>query len=654
MNEPVPIPRTNNPLFPLPPDYDELGSEGQREARVNACRLWQLPGTPEERAENRVASTFFFDSYYLKPDPDAFFDSGFYDQEPLPTPSFHWDLSRMWATNRLNVALAPRGGAKTSHCQKDMALCLITAPRYSFAYATSTHPNARLTGSRIRDICYYNSRVSDDFCPHYGVDKLRPPRGNKDTATEHFYLTNGSWLRCVSVNTRLRGLRPRRFRLDDPEFDAKASTSMQALRDATETLVFKVALPMVLRANTGLDWVGTFVSKRHLLWHAMLLTQTPDGPRASDPRFDYWARLIIRACHEDPETGRLISCWPHMWPSDAEERASLNLSPDTLTLPELRDKLGPLTFNGEMMGKPGDSEDQFFKLDPSAYGRHSFWYESIDSALTTDPYSTGTHICYRNKDDHFVRIALPDWLKTVRLFMTVDTAFTEKSTSDRRCCCLMAVDHENRLFVLDLWSDRKPDATLVSETFRLSSLWRCPSVFVEVVKESYKLYERFQSTVKTKMTEHLGLTHIPKIGPLKPGHMDKESKIATLDLRFEHGLIKLPHHLRHKNPGVTRLYNQIEGFNPEVAGGGLENDDELDCVAMSLFVIKGRLRKQTPTLESPTFDPIASLKKGELNLPHGGPPIMSLMPLELVDPEVLDFLLRSHEQTVSSQSDSRL
>jgi len=654
MNDPVPISRENNPFYPLPPDYEELGEGGQREARVNACRLWQLPGTPEERAENRVVSTFFFDTYYLRPDPDAFFDSGFYDQEPLPTPSFHWDLSRMWATNRLNVALAPRGGAKTSHCQKDMALCLITAPRYSFAYATSTHDNARHTGSRVRDICYENSRISDDFCPHFSVDKLRPSRGSKDTGTELFYLANGSWLRCVSVNTRLRGLRPRRFRLDDPEHDAKASTSMQVLRDATETLVFKVALPMVLRANTGLDWVGTFVSKRHLLWHAMLTSDTPDGPRAADPRFDYWARLLIRACHEDPDTGRLTSCWPHMWPSDAAERTALGLTTETLTLPELREKLGTMTFNGEMMGRPGDSEDQYFKLDPSAFGRHSWWFESIDTLLTTDPYSSTASICYRDKDQHFIKKSVPDWLRTVRLFITVDTAFTEKSTSDRRCCCLMAVDPENRLFVLDLWSDRKPDATLVAETFRLASLWRVPAVFVEVVKESYKLYERFQSAVKTKTTEHLALTHVPKIGPLKPGHMDKESKIATLDIRFEHGLIKLPFHARGKNPGINRLFNQIEGFNPEVPGGGLENDDELDCVSMSLFVIKGRLRKQSPTLEALTFDPIAALKKGELNLPNGGPPIMSLFPLDMLDPDILNKMLSDHQTLVTSEKDSRL
>ena len=130
-----------NDYFPLPNDYPSLSAKGQRLARVNACRQWLVPGTPEERAEARVISTWYFDQYYLHPDDEADFDPLFYDMTPLETPSIHWDLSRLWATSRMNVALMSRGGAKTTHTKKDMILCLVTAPAYSFVYATSTHVN---------------------------------------------------------------------------------------------------------------------------------------------------------------------------------------------------------------------------------------------------------------------------------------------------------------------------------------------------------------------------------------------------------------------------------------------------------------------------------------------------------------------------------
>jgi len=58
----LPIPRHGNPLYPLPADYNDLTAEGQRKARVNACRLWTIPDLPDaDMALNLVASTHFFD-----------------------------------------------------------------------------------------------------------------------------------------------------------------------------------------------------------------------------------------------------------------------------------------------------------------------------------------------------------------------------------------------------------------------------------------------------------------------------------------------------------------------------------------------------------------------------------------------------------------
>jgi hypothetical protein len=51
------------------------------------------------------------------------------------------------------------------------------------------------------------------------------------------------------------------------------------------------------------------------------------------------------------------------------------------------------------------------------------------------------------------------------------------------------------------------------------------------------------------------------------------------------------------------VFDQIESFNPEAQDGGLEKDDCIDAVAMSQFILKGRLSKgPTPTADKTLFE----------------------------------------------------
>lgn len=643
------IDATNNPHYPLPADYHELSVDGQRQARCNAARQWTLPGTSAQLADRLVASTWFFDTYYLHPDPESDFDPMFYDMAPLETPSFHWDLSRMWATNRCNVAMAPRGSAKSTHCRKDMIMRLATAP-YSFVYATSTHDNSKHTGQLIKDQCYENERIQDDFGVELGTGSLRPAHGSRPRGTEYFYLENGSWLRCVSAESRLRGLRPRRFRLDDPEYDEKASTSMQKIRDYMERLLFKIAMQMVLRARCGIDWVGTFVSKRHYLWHALQTTKGPLGElRAVDPRFDLWARMFIRAARVNEETGLIESVWPDMWPTTIAEKNRLGKH-ESVSLEEMPAIMGTATFNGEMLGRPGDTEEQFFKLDTSPQGRHAWWLEQVDAAYTHDRWNSTALMCWQGPGGLLRKVPMGEFLRNSRLFACVDTAYTEKTTSDRRALSLMALSSDNYLFVLDQWSDRKGDAVLVNTTFEMCQTWRCPLVCIEVVKESFKIYKRFESAVQTRLTTEIGLNFTPALRALRPGTMSKTDKISTLDVRFEHALIKLPLFARYEKPWWTRMFDQIEGFNPEVDDGGLEKDDELDTVSMSLFVVKGKLlRVAAAGGDLPVLDPIEEMSKGNYTMPGGAAYGMGLS-LNDLDPETMGTLLRMADERLKESS----
>lgn len=71
---------------------------------------------------------------------------------------------------------------------------------------------------------------------------------------------------------------------------------------------------------------------------------------------------------------------------------------------------------------------------------------------------------------------------------------------------------------------------------------------------------------------------------------EKQSKIAGMQFRFEHGKIKFPMWRRDQLPW-RHLFDQVESFNPEAQDGGLEKDDCIDAVAMSQFILRGRLSK---------------------------------------------------------------
>jgi hypothetical protein len=612
----IQTPEEGNPLFPLPLDYEELSTEGKRQARVNACRQWlvpaaQWPGGPRDRADARVESTRFFDLYYLHPDPEADFDPFFYDDPPVSTPEMHWDLSRDWALSQRNLGVLPRGSGKSSHNRKDMLLVGLARPAYSFIYATSSHDNATYTGQTCKDQWYENQRIFDDWSPEYG-GRLKPNRGDYPTGVEYFYLTNGSWIQCISANSRQRGKRPRRYRLDDPEYDPTASTSMSILRSYMEQLLFKIVLPMVMRPDTGVDWLATFVSKRHYAWHAMQTKEAViNGEKvllAEDPRFNYWTRYLVRAAVEDPASKRLVSCWPEMWPAEPEEKTS----PTQVSLPEIRDMVGPAVWNSEYMGKPGTAQDRFFpELTAEKHGYH---FEDVDPLLSTNPRASSTLICFQRKGA-WVRNSLHDFLLEARLFICIDTSYTSNSDSDSKVLGLFAhLRKHNELFLLDLWSKRCQTSELMAASFKMADLWLVPSIHPELVKESYGLYHALQAMTSTRAIEDMGLTHTPKIVPIKPGTTAKVDKIASLDVRFDHGLIKYPLWKFGDHP-YRNLLEQIEGFNPEANDGGLAHDDELDVNAMAhLFVAKGRQRVPRSESTEPE-DAVDLILEGHSHLP---------------------------------------
>ena len=633
----IPTREEGNENYPLPADYNELTEAGQRQARVNACRQWLLTEEdPERRGNNLVSSVWFFDHFYLWPDEESDFNPLFYDDTPLETPDFPWVLLRQWASYRMTAAVAPRGSAKSYLNCKDMLLRMLTRPAYSFVYATSTHPNAREVGERIKRQFIHNERIFNDFGPEFDSARIIPRRGEGSFSTEHMIINNGSWIRLLSASSKQRGGRPRRYRLDDPEYDPKSSTPMSVLRAYMAELLFKIVIPMVTRPDTGVDWVGTFVSKRHYLWHAMQLEESPEGMRAKDPRFNRWARLVIPAAIE--EDGIMTSCWPDMWPATKQDRIELAQTnarfKEALSLEEIREAIGAGNFASEYLAAPGDGEGAFFgDLDD----RHSWWYEQVDDRVLR-PHTSETLICWHErKEESFEtkKIPLPEFLsRYARIFMTSDTSHTSGKDSDFKVACLLAVTPQNDLFVLDLWAKQCQESELVRAIFDMADRWLCPTVHPEAIRQGVSLFNALQSIVSTRANDMAGTAHLPKIVKLNPGMAEKQEKIAGLQFRFEHGKIKLPLWRRDQLPW-RYLFDQIESFNPEAQDGGLEKDDCIDAVAMSQFILRGRLSKaQAPGADKTLFE---RLRDGEYY--ENGHHIGEGLPLEMLSAEQINEIL---------------
>jgi hypothetical protein len=641
----------DSPFFPLPADYFELDVEGQRLARVNGCRQWifkrgkRHTQTKVEKARAGLAALQFFDQYYLHNDEDADWWPMFYENEARPIAHMHKIMHATWFTDKSSVAVAPRGGAKSVRNWVDMLLRITTHPMYSFIYATSSLKNVQKCSSRLRTQLKYNDRLIDDFGPESDGRIAPVMKSGRSFGTEFFELENGSNITLLSAKSKQRGGRPTCYVLDDPEYDPDAESSMAVLRDYIERLIFKIASLMLTQPGSQLRWIGTFISKRHYLWHAMSMSEGPN-PLSEDPRFNYWTRLFFPAEYEDQ--GKLVSCWPSVWPLTEADRIKLAVDDpyyeeaESLEAQQLR--VGSSIYSGEMLGKPGEGEDAFFKeLNKSDHG---YWFEGDLTNLETDPYDTTCDICWQEYDIkaekyNDVKVRFSDFLRTATLFITVDTSYTAKATSDFKVSNCMAYYTGNLLFEMDMWAKKAKPEALVDATFKMANKWRAASIHVEAIKEGITVYHDLKSKATTTAKETMGMAYVPRVMKFNPGKSEKTAKIrASMTNRLEYGTFKIPWQLRNKQPW-RELCNQISEFNPEVSDGGLKHDDHLDTASMHMFVLKGAIHKATAPVKKVLDPPLVRLKRGELISSDGQTPLAYGLDLSKIPMDQLEEIMEA-------------
>lgn len=660
--KPIPFWDDGNPNYPLPKDYPTLSEEGKRQARVNGMRQWMLgydaharlvrggpcnfyeltPGEKRRvmlrKGDAMVASVRLFNRMYLVPGHDEagekVWDPLFYGTTILPRPKFHDDGLRLHATNKYLAEVEPRGSAKTTDLRISCLMKMATRPAHDIVYTTASHPLAEITGDKIKYQLQENALLNDDFAPEYG-GFFKPDRGASSWGITYFVARNRASFKISSVESVQRGLRPNDYVLDDPEWDPASSTDMQITRDEMDHLITRVIMPMVQHPGATLWWRGTFVSQRHFLWAAME-DQTvvgPDGKPLTEAvieGFREWKRRIVDVLEETPEG--LKSVWSHMWPTDEEEKRRLGLPEETRTLLQVEKAMTTPAFMAEMRGKPGTGGAAYFgKLTER---EHGYWYDedTIDTSITLRPTGSKAVLCWY-RGDKLLKLPLHEFVRKYPTFITIDPAYTENATSDFKVVTCMAVSDTNELFVLDTWrSNKEPVNTMNQQAFQMAERWGSVAICPEKVKESHSAIAGLMEIVRTRASDVMGVTHLAQVKPIAvPTTIDKTSKIAALQYRFQYGKIKLPMKMRGSDKWRP-LFNQIQDFNPHAAGGGLKKDDDLDTVCMSQFVVK--LPRVLGAVQAPMEDSLVRWRRGEKTDKFGFPLIMSLPKEKLTEEDL--------------------
>ena len=375
----------------------------------------------------------------------------------------------------------------------------------------------------------------------------------------------------------------------------------------------------------------------------MDVEETPSGIRSRDPRFDEWSRLVLKSEYQD-EDGVTRSCWPTMWPLTDSDKTSDPRLKDCVSLQQIKRMIGDANYRAEYMADPGSAEEQHFGVLKES--KHGWWVDEADGEF---PKKSKAQINWFNKDGEKVSMSLSTFLKDrVRTFITCDTSYTNTKDSDYKVATLMGYDpKEATLFVLDCWAGQTKESILIAKAFQMAEKWGCKSIHPEVVKQSFSLYATMQSIVKQRAIEMAGVKELPRIIPLKVGQMDKTAKINALGFRFEHGLIKMPLRRRYDTPW-NLLFTQLDEFNPDAPNGGLQHDDVIDTVAMSMFIIKGRLL-DTPA-ESTAVDPWEKIKSGILVDGETGINYAECIDLTTITMEQIDELAEHNIRKLADES----
>jgi len=586
------------PLYPLPRDYPDLTAEGQQLARLNVLCDHSTP-------QKFVLAWDTFRRLYLAGTQNAvFYRNGFAE-----SPDFHYDMIEALWQHARNAWAAPRGSAKSTVVAVEATMLLsLTRPFYDITLGLSTDKQKEDRFDQIMMQFQGNELIIQDF------GEVQPKRGQALWNHSHLHLKNGSIIRGLSVMGKKRGGRPRLFILDDPENDpdSDSETSRMAVIEKFEMVLFKQIIPM-LESGSSIFWVGTLIDRKSFLYQATT---------GSDPRFDYWNRVVLRAiAHDKDDPKKVYILWPAKWPEDVLE-ARLG-------------EIGPSAFASEYCNEPVSAQDRLLTVDPRkneysvdgefdwqnplAYTGMIHWQDRIINA-------PGEHRVYKEMEKPFA-----DMVRPMYRILLFDYASGFSTYNDYSCIVVAGFDIQGTMWILYSWLGRAKEDTLLRLIYETGLAWRPRVLGIESVGIQKTFAEAVQSYV-AEQGENSGTPWRARVFPIVyPSKESKGQRIASLEWRFNSGRIKYPSHLAGVWP-YDQLYAQTADFTIDLAL--LQHDDIIDTVGMSKYVVKtkgGQFRKERGQ--------VGLLERITKNMPiiPGMPLLSGVRPAELSD-EMLNIM----------------
>jgi len=603
------FPKKENPYWPLPPDYPDLDSEGQRMARVNACSITGKP-------EYDVAAWQCFRQFYLIPEAWSWYKTGF-----TASPQAHSQWVYDWHKYPLLVHCAPRGTSKTTVNLEDIARQMLCFKGWECLLFLSTIKFCGDRLGRLMDLVDSNPRIIRDF-GHM--------RGKVWNRSSEMKLSNGSRVIASPIKGASLGQRPSGLIvLDDVEKADEHVITPSDLRQLMKEFFFNGIYPMSRSPGRSIPIriIGTQYNNRMFIsWLH----------RTDDSRIEgFWKRTKM-------------TIFDMGWDVFGPEWIDLE-----------KKKIGPAAFSAQYCNEPATDSAKMLDIHPELC---TYWFEKEDAFAVKDPFGSNavvvTHqLAGWEKEEGEKSEPIPTskpvrrlWREVVsnmRRFITVDWAPTTHPDSDYSVVHVMGFEnddaHKDTLYSLDIWWGRVRPEELLRIVYQMSMRWQASLVGVE----AYPLLSEFYERVRDDLPGMYGSgTMPPRVIPIKfPPKVDKASKIMGLEWRFVQFRIKLPSDRKQKNPGYGRLFWEIENATEDLAM--LDHDDCVDSLAMHQAI--GKPHKAAGPDRIQTTDPNQLIQQGTLVDEVTGLSVLSGINASELTPKSLRMLLDSRHQELEDE-----
>lgn len=582
----------DNPMWPLPKDYEFLTEEGKKQARIQAVSDHSTPF-------RLVVAWDMFRRLYLMPTEPGFFYHDF-----KPSPPFHYEMIYDLGRYGRNLYAAPRGTAKSIVMGTEVAIFLaLTRPYIRIMLGMATD---RLVEGRF-DLLIAQFTENPFIIADFGYQK--PKKGDATWNHHYLKLKIGSAIFGISVMGKKRGARPDLFLLDDPEFDPTSDTSATLIREKFVMMLFKQVIPM-LEDGSSMFWIGTMIGSRSLLYSAC---------HGDDPRFDLWNRRVLSLERVDDTGGRKF-LWETKYNRDFADTR--------------RREVGESIYAQEYLNEPGSETDRVLRIDRV---KNLYWTDGI---IESNPLASVKPIKWTEEEvttGKWTEREEPFGVFAQRLFRVIVTDLAHGLTqyNDYSCIACVGFSSMNCLWVLDMWMGRVKDPQLMELLYGMGIKWLPKVMGIESISEQKKLVDAAADFLKERAVRGSS-QWVPRVIPVDyhdvKGPKSKADRIRSLEWRFPQGKIKYPGNMEGKWPWAA-LFAQTKDFTYDL--GMLPFDDAIDTVAQAHYVVHGK-GGNIQTVEEKRKTLAEMIRAGEMTV--GGVPILSSVGSQGLTPEVVEAL----------------